>query len=119
MRHLGADVFGHLPAALRLAQAGPTGLLQRPPLVVRRAETTSQAAAGIRDQEFLAALGADPRKAVFEIAALEELAHDRPDDGSPETVTLLVTRLVERLELRKEALDQTVAAGGRSQRASP
>jgi hypothetical protein len=42
VRHLGADVLGHLPAALRLAQAGPTGFLQRPPLVARRAERTSQ-----------------------------------------------------------------------------
>jgi len=94
--HLGANVLGH-----------PAGLLQRPLLVARRAETTPPA--GIRDQEFLAALGtADAGEAVLEIAALEELLHDRPDDGSPETVALLVTLLVDRLELRKEALDQTV-----------
>ena len=41
-------------------------------------------------------------------SALEELAHDRADDGAPKTVALLVTLLVDRLELRVEALDQLV-----------
>jgi len=45
---------------------------------------------------------------VLEIAALEELLHDRPDNRPPETVPLLVALLVHRLELRKEALDQSV-----------
>jgi hypothetical protein len=96
VRHLGADVLGH-----------PTGLLQRPLLVARRAETS--ASAGIRDQKLLAALGAaDAGEAVLEIAALEELAHDCPDDRPPEAIPLLVTLLVDCLELRKEALDQSV-----------
>jgi hypothetical protein len=60
-------------------------------------------------QEFLAALGAtDAGEAVLEIAALEELAHHRPDDGPPEAIPLLVTLRVDCLELRKEALDQSV-----------
>jgi hypothetical protein len=45
---------------------------------------------------------------VLGIAALEELAHHRPDVGPPEVIPLLVTLLVDRLELRKEALDQSV-----------
>jgi hypothetical protein len=38
---------------------------------------------------------------VFEIAALEEFAHDRPDDRPPETVPLLVTLRVDRLHPEK------------------
>jgi len=96
MRHLGANVLSH-----------PTRFLQRPLLVARRAETS--AAAGIRDQELLATLGAtDAGEAVLEVPALEELLHDRPDNRPPEAIPLLVTLLVHRLKLRKEALDQFV-----------
>jgi len=96
MRHLGANVLGH-----------PTRFLQRPLLVARRAETS--AAAGIRHEKLLATLGAtDAGEAVLEVPALEELAHHRPDDGPPEAIPLLVTLLVDRLKLRKEALDQFV-----------
>jgi hypothetical protein len=45
---------------------------------------------------------------VLEVAALEELAHHRPDDRSPKAIAFLVTLLVNRLELRVEALDQLI-----------
>ena len=73
MRHLGADVL-----------ADPTGLLQRPFLVARGAETSPPA--GKRNEKLLAAPGAaDAGEALLEVATLQELAHDRPDDGPPET----------------------------------
>jgi len=45
---------------------------------------------------------------VLEIAALEELAHDRPNDRPPEAIALLIALLVYGFKLRVEALDQSV-----------
>jgi hypothetical protein len=96
VRHLGADVFGH-----------PPRLLQRPLLMATGAATSHPA--GIRHEELLAALGAaDAGETVFEVPALEKLPHDRPDDGPPETIPLLVTLLVHGFKLRIEALDPSV-----------
>ena len=96
MRHLGEDVFGH-----------PSGLLQRPLLVATGTETSHPARK--RDEELLTALGAaDAGEAVLEVATLEELPHHGPDDGPPEAIALLVTLVVLRLELRKEAFNQLI-----------
>jgi len=52
-----------------------------------------RASTGIRDQEFLVALGAaDAGEAVLEIAALEELAHDCPDDRRQKVAIALASR---------------------------
>jgi len=60
-------------------------------------------------EKLLATLGAtDAGEAVLEVPALEKLLHDRPDNRPPEAIPLLVTLLVDRLKLRKEALDQFV-----------
>src|SRR5262249_34219098 len=94
--YLGADRLGH-----------PAGLLQRPLLVTTGAKTANPA--GRRHEELLAALGAsDPGKPMPEVAALEELPHERPDVRSPEAIPLLVAFLVHRFELRVEALDRPV-----------
>jgi hypothetical protein len=64
---------------------------------------------GVRHKEFLPALGAaHPGKALLEIAAFQELAHDRADDRPPETVARLVALLVDRLKLRIKPLDQLI-----------
>jgi hypothetical protein len=46
---------------------------------------------------------------VLEIAAFQKLPHDRPDDWPPEAIPLLGALLVDRLELREEALDLPAA----------
>jgi hypothetical protein len=65
--------------------------------------------AGVRHEELIPALGAaHPGEALLEIAAFQELAHHRADDRAPETIALLVTLFIDRLELQIEPLDQLI-----------
>jgi hypothetical protein len=62
-----------------------------------------------RHEQLLAALGAtDGGEPVLEVAALEELARDRPDNRPPEAVPLLIALLIDGFKLRVEALDQLI-----------
>jgi hypothetical protein len=75
--------------------------------VAARAEAAP--ATGKRDQYLVPALWAPhPGEPLFEIPTLQKPGDRRGDDRSPETIPLLVTLLVNRLKLRKEALDQFV-----------
>jgi len=88
MWHFSADMFGH-----------PTGLFQRPFLMAGGTETPPPA--GERHEKFLTALrAAHPGKAVLEVAAFQELVHDRLDDRPPKAIACLVTLLVSGFELR-------------------
>ena len=76
-------------------------------LVTARAQAA--AAAGEGDEELVAARSAaNPREAVTQVAAAEELRRGVGDDGPPEAVPLLVAVWVDALELVEVAIDQLV-----------